>query len=394
MRSTDKATGRRLAKFAPKGTPSFYDTVKERVRSYFEETGQSPTANGKMVWKSVAMLAMYFVPLVAIIAGVGQVSLWLFYACWLLMGLGLVGIGTSIMHDSNHGSYSDNKVVNYIMGSIINLMGAYTVNWRIQHNILHHTYTNVSGLDDDIDSGKLLRMSPHQEYHRFQKWQHIYCWPLYALMNIYWVFAKDYKQAIQFEREGLLRKEKKTLRQAILEITAMRLFFFGYTIALPILVGGVAWWHVVIGFMLVQVIAGFSLACIFQPAHVMETSDYAQPDDQNKMENSWAVHQVLNTANFAPRNRFLTWFIGGLNRQIEHHLFPQICHVHYPALARIVKKTAREYDLPYNEYRTFRSALKAHYQMLKALGQPKPELSRVTSQYFTNTPKRETTAAY
>lgn len=388
------AAERRLVKYAPKGQASFYDTVKERVRTYFEQTGQSPSADQRMYWKSAAMLAMYFVPLVAILAGVGQYSLGLFYACWVLMGLGLVGIGTSIMHDSNHGSYSTSKVVNYIMGGIINLMGAYTVNWRIQHNILHHTYTNVSGLDDDIDSGKLLRMSPHQEYHSFQKWQHIYCWPLYALMNIYWVFAKDYKQAFQFEREGLLRKEKKTLKQALWEITAMRLFYFAYTVVLPIFISGVAWYHVVLGFVLVQVIAGFSLACIFQPAHVMETSDYAQPDDQRKMENSWAVHQVLNTANFAPRNKLLTWFIGGLNRQIEHHLFPQICHVHYPALAKIVKKTAKEFDLPYHEYPTFRNALKAHYEMLKELGKPQPQLAKVTSEYFTNAPQRETTAVY
>lgn len=382
---------RRLVKFAAKGEASFYDTVKMRVQDYFDKTGLSPNADGHMYAKSAAMLTLYLLPYFLILFGIGKVSLLLFYAAWVLMGLGIVGIGTSIMHDSNHSSYSRHKVVNRIMGGIIDFMGAYSVNWRIQHNLLHHTYTNVSGLDDDIDAGKLLRMSPHQPRLPMHRWQHIYCWPLYCLMNIYWVLAKDYKQAYQFNREGLLRKEKKTLRQAFGEITAMRIVYFGYTIVLPVIFSGVAWYHVVLGFILIQVIAGLVLACIFQPAHVMETSDYAPPDDQRKVENSWAIHQVLNTADFAPRNRLLTWFIGGLNRQIEHHLFPQICHVHYPALAGIVRSTAQEYNLPYHVYPTFRNALSAHYNMLKMLGsKQQSQIDKVAGRaYFTNDPGRE-----
>ncbi len=365
------STERTLVKFAPKGQAGFYDTIKERVRQYFEVTGLSPNADRKMVVKSVAMLALYVVPLVAIMLGIGRIGLPLFYLSWVLVGLGIVGVGTCVMHDSNHSAYSRRKNVNRIMGGIIDFMGAYSVNWRIQHNILHHTYTNISGLDDDIDSGILLRMSPNQPHLRFHRWQHIYCWPLYAVMNVYWVLAKDFKQAFQFDKEGLLRKEKKTLGRALVEISVLRIFYFGYTIALPILVSGVAWYHCIAGFFIAQVIAGFSLACIFQPAHVMETSDYSAPSDSRKMENAWAVHQVLNTADFAPRNRFLTWFIGGLNRQIEHHLFPQICHVHYPALASIVAETTREYGLPYHVYPSFRKALSAHYTMLKMLGRGK-----------------------
>lgn len=199
---------RRLIKFAAKEPAGFYDTIKERVRLYFETTQLSPNADREMYIKSGVMLALYIVPYLFIIGGIGHFSLWLFYVCWTVMGFGIVGIGTSIMHDSNHSAYSRSKWVNYIMGSIIDFMGAYSVNWRIQHNILHHTYTNISGLDDDIDTGILLRMSPNQPRRAFHRWQHIYCWPLYCLMNVYWVLAKDYKQAFQFNKEGLLRKEK------------------------------------------------------------------------------------------------------------------------------------------------------------------------------------------
>ncbi len=387
MRSQTAA--RTLVKFAPKGEAGFYDTVRERVREYFDSTGLSPNADREMYIKSAVMLTLYLAPYFAILFGIGTVSVWLFYAAWTVMGLGIVGIGTSVMHDSNHSAYSHNKTVNGIMAFIIDFMGAYSVNWRIQHNILHHTYTNISGLDDDIYTGNLLRMSPNQPRKQAHRWQHVYCWALYCLMNIYWVFVKDYKQVLQYHREGLLRKEKKTIKRALWEITALRLVYFGYTIALPILFSGVAWYHCIAGFILIQVIAGISLACIFQPAHVMETSDFAVPNDARKLENSWAVHQVLNTADFAPRNRFLTWFIGGLNQQIEHHLFPHVCHVHYPALAPIVRETAEEFGLPYHVYPTFRNALKAHYQMLKMLGSREGEAEVLAEGaiVFTNEPE-------
>ena len=366
MRS--RKTERTLVKFAPKGGASFYDTVRERVHEYFETTGKRIDANRQMYIKTAVMLTLYLAPLTCIICGLGAHSLWLFYALWTLVGFGIVGIGTSVMHDSNHGAYSRNTPLNKSMGYIIDFMGAYSPNWRIQHNILHHTYTNISGLDDDIYTAGLLRMSPNQPRLPHHRWQHIYCWALYSIMNVYWVLIKDYKQVIQFHKEGLLRKEKKTLSRALWEISFLRVVYYGYTIALPICFSGVAWYHCLLGFVLIQGIAGISLACIFQPAHVMETSDFAAPNDAQKLENSWAVHQVLNTANFAPRNKFLSWYIGGLNRQIEHHLFPQICHVHYKALAPIVQETAAEFGLPYHVYPTFRSAVAAHFRMLKTLG--------------------------
>lgn len=382
----EKDMGRMLVKFAAKAQSGFYDTVRERVRAYFDATGLSPNADRAMYLKSAAMLALYLVPYFSILSGIGTVSLGLFYGAWSLMGLGVVGIGTSVMHDSNHGAYSHSKTVNRIMGGIIDFMGAYSVNWRIQHNILHHTYTNVSGLDDDIYTGGLLRMSPNQPRLPRHRWQHLYCWALYCLMNVYWVLVKDFRQVVQFEREGLLRKEKKTLRRALSEITVLRIVYYGYTIVLPVLFSGLAWYQCIAGFVLIQMIAGLSLACIFQPAHVMETSDFAPPDEARKMENSWAVHQLLNTADFAPRSRFLNWFIGGLNRQIEHHLFPQVCHVHYSALSGIVRDTAREFDLPYHVYPTFGKALRAHYQMLKLLGSGTGAEMKLTldTPFFTN----------
>jgi linoleoyl-CoA desaturase len=359
---------KQLVKFAPKGNESFYDVVKTRVNDYFRTNDISPYSNTTMYIKTAAMLSMYFVPYLLIVTGVSSFSLLLYYALWVLMGLGIVGIGTSVMHDSNHGAYTENKAVNHFLGSVLNILGGYSRNWKIQHNILHHTYTNIEGLDEDIDAGPLIRMSPEKPLYGFHKFQYLYAWLLYCIMNLYWITVKDYKMLVKYNRNGMLKNQKISFGKAVLELSALKVVYVAYIIVLPVMFSGVAWYHVVGGFVAMHVLAGLGLACIFQPAHVVETSDYSPPNDERKMENNWAIHQVLNTADFAPNNKLVCWFIGGLNFQIEHHLFPHICHVHYPKIAGIVAGTAADFDLPYQVMPTFRSALLAHGRMLKKLG--------------------------
>lgn len=359
-----------IVKFASKGASNFHDAVKAGVEEYFSSNNISKQYNPTMVIKTIAMLAMYFVPFALIVTGVASVNLFLFYGLWVMMGIGIAGIGSSVMHDSNHGAYSNNKFVNISLGWLLNLLGGYDRNWRIQHNILHHTYTNVDGLDEDIDAGILLRMSPNSKHIGMHRYQHLYAWLLYGIMNIYWVTVKDYKCLIKYGKNGLIKKEKVSLRYALAELTAYKLLYFGYALVLPLLFANVAWYHVVLGFGAMHMVGGLLLACIFQLAHVMDTSEYPVAGEGNKMDSSWAVHQLLNTANFAPNNKLLSWYIGGLNFQIEHHLFPQICHVHYPQISKIVARVAQEYNVPYNVQPTFRRALKEHALMLKKLGNP------------------------
>ena len=242
------------------------------------------------------------------------------------------------------------------------------MNWIIQHNILHHTYTNIEGLDHDLDSGGLLRFSPHAPRAKAHRFQHIYAWFLYGLLTFQWATIKDFKQVNEYARLDLLKKEKLTRKQALIQVSLYKVFYYAYIIALPLLFSGVAWYHILAGFFIMHFVAGLALSCIFQLAHVMEECEFPVPTDERKMENNWAVHQVLNTANFAPKSKFLNWFIGGLNRQIEHHLFPNVCHVHYKELAVIVKDTAQQHGLPYYEQPTFWSALVEHARMLRKLG--------------------------
>lgn len=360
-----------IVRFASKGKDGFYDTVKARAKAYFERNNISPYANATMWIKTGVMLVLYFAPYFMMLTGFAAGYPWFFLSLWFLMGLGMSGIGTAVMHDANHGTYSANERINKLISYMLEVIGGYTVNWKIQHNILHHTYTNVSGLDEDIDTMGLIRLSPNQPVKRYHRYQYLYAWFFYMIMTLYWMTAKDFLQASRYKKLGLV-KEKQSLKQAMWRIALYKAFYYSYIIVLPILFSGMPWYFVIAGFLLMHFTAGLLLSCIFQPSHIMETSDFALPlpgEGKRQMENSWAVHEVENTTNFAPRNRFLSWFAGGLNFQIEHHLFTNVCHVHYRKLAPIVKQTANEFGLPYHEESTFLKALRAHADMLKKLGE-------------------------
>ncbi len=357
-----------IVRFAPKGNSSFIDTVNARVRNYFKTTATSPYANRDMWIKTIVMILGYFVPYALIIMGAGRNNMLI---CWLLMGCGIVGIGTSVMHDANHGAYAANKKVNAFMGHILEVIGGYSVNWKIQHNLLHHTYTNIDGLDEDMDNTVLLRLSPRQQWYWFHRYQHLYAWFFYMCMTLYWMTAKDYLQVIRYKRLNLLVKQKVSLRKAIFHITWYKVIYYSYILVLPLIFSGQPWYFVLMGFVIMHFAAGLMLACIFQPAHIMPESTFPEPTvegGKRHIRDSWAIHELTNSTNFAPGSRLFSWFIGGLNFQIEHHLFVNICHVHYRKLAPIVKETAEAFGLPYHVKSTFWLALMGHAKMLRILG--------------------------
>lgn len=354
-------------KFSNGINSEFFSTVKTRVGEYFKDNNISRYGNMGMVWKSVFMISLYFVPYLAMMTGFVS-NMWWIFGMFLIMGLGKAGIGLSIMHDANHGSYSKNPRINTVMGYMMNIVGGSAVNWRIQHNILHHTYTNIEGVDEDIAIGGLMRFSPHEKRHKIHRLQHIYAWFLYGLMTLSWAFTKDYKQMLRYKKMGLTATQGSSFSKLFIELIFVKLFYFSYMLVLPILFLPLSWWTVLIFFCCMHFVTGFILSSIFQPAHVVPESEYPLPESDGKIDNNWAIHQLYNTTNFSPRSRIFSWYVGGLNYQIEHHLFPNICHVHYKKISLIVKRTAEEFNLPYHSQPNFLMALWNHGKMLYNLG--------------------------
>jgi linoleoyl-CoA desaturase len=345
------------------------------VNDYFKSNQISKHANASMVFKTIFMFSLYFIPYALIISGT-VTSMWAIILLVVVMGLGTAGIGLSIMHDANHGAYSTKPWINNLLGYSLNLVGANAFNWKVQHNVLHHTYTNVYDADEDISPRGVLRMSPYSKKHYMHRFQHIYAWVLYGLMTIVWLIVKDFKRLSQYNKDGLVKRQKTTVTKEWAVLIFTKIFYIGYIFVLPIVLTDLLWWQVVVGFFIMHYIAGFILAIIFQPAHVIDGTEYPEPDTQGNLEDVWAIHQLRTTTNFANNNRILSWYVGGLNYQVEHHLFPHVCHVHYRSISKIVKATAEEYGLPYKSEPTFISALVSHAKLLKELGSA-PELEMV-----------------
>jgi len=357
-------------KFAP-GKSDFFATLNQRVNSYFKSNNIERTANREMVVKTVFMFSLYFIPYFVLISGVFT-SLWAMLGLCIVMGLGIAGIGLSVMHDANHGSYSNKAWVNNLLGFSLNMIGGHAMNWKVQHNVLHHTYTNVHEVDEDISPRGVLRMAPGSPWKPMHKFQHMYAWFFYGLLTLVWVLMKDFSRLIKYDREGMLKKQKTSAANEWIVVIISKILYVTYVIVIPTILLPITWWQALIGFLVMHYIAGFILAIIFQPAHVIDGTEYPMPDDNGNLENNWAIHQMHTTTNFGHRNKLLSWYVGGLNYQVEHHLFPNVCHVHYRKLAPIVEQTAKEFGVPYKSVDTFMDALVAHAKLMKELGS-KPE---------------------
>jgi linoleoyl-CoA desaturase len=289
---------------------------------------------------------------------------------------GFVLVGFNIMHDAIHGSYSRNKTVNRILGYTLDLVGGSQMLWRQKHNLLHHTYTNIEPLDDDLQTFGLLRLSPEQRRRPWHRFQHLYAFPLYSFLTLSWVTYADFQKFFS-GRIGPYRLPKPKVSDALLFFLT-KIFYFTYMLVLPLLFHPLL--HVLVTFVAIHLVLGLTLSVVFQLAHAVEGAAFPQPaPDTGHLEREWAAHQVETTVDFAPRNRLATWYLGGLNFQVEHHLFSRICHVHYPRLRPIVEDTCRELGVRYTCYPTVRAALAAHYRFLRALGRRPLQTAPATS---------------
>ncbi len=279
------------------------------------------------------------------------------------MGVLSAFVGFNVCHDAIHGSFSGNPKVNKILSSLFSLLGASSYIWSITHNTIHHTYTNISGHDEDlVIAPGLIRIHKDDKKMKIQRFQHWYAFPLYGLASLSWAFRKDYLKIMKPE---LGNTRMKHPRNAYVNLFLSKALYYFLFIGLPLIVLDVSWWQFLIGFITMHLGQGFTMGLVFQLAHVVEETSFPAPAASGTMLNNWAEHQLRTTENFSSDSRVAAFFLGGLNRQIEHHLFPKVCHIHYRAIGKIVKQTAAEFDIPYLESRSFFTATRSHFRLLK-----------------------------
>ena len=356
--------------FAKQDNLKFFRTLNSRVNNYFKENNIQKTGNWKLYLKTLIMFAIFLTPYFLILTI--DMPFWVHLLLTIVIGIGMAGVGMNVMHDGNHGSYSNINWINKFMGGSIYILAGNVYNWQVQHNVLHHTYTNIPGHDEDLDAGRVIRFTKDAKWYSFHRFQQYYSVFLYGLLTFNWAITTDFKQMRSYLKRKLSYGEAKSPKILWTTLLITKTIYFSIWLVLPMLLG-ITWWKVLVGFFVMHYTAGLILSIVFQLAHVVKETTNPVPNESGEIENTWAIHQLFTTTNFAPKNWIVNWYTGGLNHQIEHHIFPNISHVHYGKISKIVKETAKECDLPYYEYKTFRSAVIAHFKHLKELGM-KPAL--------------------
>ncbi|MBK8087331.1 MAG: acyl-CoA desaturase [Chitinophagaceae bacterium] len=342
----------------------FFNDLKQAVDHYFSANQIRKTGNIKLYMKTIVLIpaaVLIYVSLLTV-----SFPVWVALLLCGFLGVIFASIGFNVMHDANHGSYSSKKWVNELFGYSINALGGNAFIWKFKHNIIHHTYTNVDGVDDDIARSPLLRQCSTQVWKPAHKFQHIYVVFLYAISSLAWVAYLDFDK--YFKRKvNTTSMSKMDVKEHIL-FWVSKLLYAVFYVAVPIWFVGVGKWA--IGYLTMELVLGFVLAIVFQLAHVVEETEFEYAGIEPVMiESEWAAHQVKTTSDFAPKNKLISWFAGGLNFQVEHHLFPRISHIHYPELSKIVEEKCKEHQLPYHSIPTMNEAIASHFRMLKQLGQ-------------------------
>ncbi len=356
----------------------FFPSLKKAVEEYFTARQLKKTGNWKLYSKTLILIgvavALYLLLLfVAVPAVVGIL-------CSMVLGVILAGIGFDVMHDGCHGSYSSKKWVNEIMGLTLNALGGNAFFWKQKHNIVHHTYTNVDGVDDDIARSPFIRMCHTQRWVPAHRYQHIYLPFLYMLSSIFWVFISDPVKYASQKVHTTPMPKMNAKEHTIFWIS--KLLYVVFYMVIPIaLVGWLPW---LVGFLCMHAAMGFTLTIIFQLAHVVEETEFefVGASDFKHIENEWAIHQIKTTANFSPDSKVISWFVGGLNYQVEHHLFPRISHIHYPAISKIVKAKCEEFGIDYLSAPNIFAAINSHFRFIKELGKKPVAVAAITQQSF------------
>jgi len=339
---------------------TFFARLKEKVDHYFEDKNTERTGNIRLLMKSsvqiFSALALYsilvFLPLAPGLA----------IPLAVLLGINLAMLGFNIMHEGGHQSFSKHAWLNSVAGYALNALGGNIYFWKVKHNINHHTFTNIEGIDSDIDVRPFMRLHPSQSLLRIHRYQHIYWFVLYSISYMVWVFYEDFlkyfrgKIAVHMKPMNLPLKE-----HVVFWVTKISYVFF--FLVLPIVMLG--WLKALLGFLIVSCVCGLFISIVFQLAHIVESNEFPLA---KKIETDWAVHQVNTTSNFGTSSKLLFWMLGGLNFQIEHHLFPKISHIHYPQISRLVKETCKEFNIAYHEYASMTQAFSSHLFYLRKMG--------------------------
>jgi len=350
--------------YKPSDQTKFYTVLRRRVEEYFTKNNLKPRDSPEMYIKTFLSLSMWFL----LYFGTHYSNSWITSIfCAILWGFASANIGMSVMHDGNHGGYSDSPLINRITGGTFDFLGGSSFVWKMIHSVGHHVHTNVEELDPDIHTAEpahFRRIKRSQKPYPWYKYQHIYLPFMYSIL-IFELFLRDFLAMLKGSWGGVPFQPAPKREWTIFWITkaffVLNMFIWPYMYSHDLV-------RVSLMNTITLLIAGELLVLMFQVNHVTQAASSFHADKKGVVSKDWAISQVEGSSNFASGSWLWNHLSGGLNHQTEHHLFPTISHVHYPKLHPIVKKTCDEFGVRFNSYPNFLEAIKGHFALLKEMG--------------------------
>lgn len=302
-------------KFLKEPKDGFYETLRFRVKIYFEENKLNRFADTPSVIKSVVFF-FCFTGLYYLILHSGKDPLWLFFTYWFMMGMFILFTAMSIIHDAAHGTFSKHKWVNEVLLRFMNLVGADGYIYRYKHKVSHHTYTNIPGVDIDLEQSSVVKVTPYTKTKKRHKYQHWYMQLLYPLyFTIFWLIIRDFKY-YKLEYMGTIKTKHTAFHYIFLVFS--KLFYFFYMLVLPYLILPYAFWMIIVGFFLLNLGSGVVAMFALLSNHVVEDSVFILPDANGHVNCSWGEHQLRTTDDFSPNSAFISFMFSGLNLHTAH----------------------------------------------------------------------------
>ncbi len=344
---------------------NFAKELRSRVNNYFKENKISPNASTGTIIKAFFGFGCWGVFYALVLSGWVSQNFWWLLLAFLGIGFSNIFLAFNIMHDACHNAFSKSNKVNYWLGYTMNFIGGNSYLFTKMHGA-HHAFVNIAGIDVTLETHGMFRFTPHEPWQPKHRWQHIYTPILYSLAMIHWVLVKDYKWIFGESNIGNEKKVRHAKKEYVI-LFLSKMFYYGVTLGVPLLVLSSPWWWIALAWVNMHILPSLCFALLFQVTHVYTGTHYPLPDDEGNIENNYFIHVLETTADFSRESKFVTWLVGGINIHVVHHLFPHICHSHYIPLARIVKKTAEDFGMQYQENPHFGVALSLHMKMLHHL---------------------------
>jgi linoleoyl-CoA desaturase len=351
-------------RFEREDPDGFYLDVKRRVDEYFRTSGRSRKAGWVLLLKGLLFGGMLAGSYTALL--LNPHGGWVLLPLAVLTAVSALLLALNVGHDATHQVLPGGPRVNRFVARLCFLFsGIDGYLWEFRHLNSHHLYPNINGSDTDIDENPLVRLSPNQPWRWHFQFQHIYAPVLYLFAILHTTIWGDFVYLFKRQLANLTDIRQPPI--LYVQFALLKAMYFAFALVMPMAVLDYPWWQVVLGYLLASACGSLMFVFFLIGTHFSDLADFPVPDATGSVGRSWADHNMATACDWSPRSLVAHFLSGGVNAHASHHLFPNVCHTHYPAITRIIEETAAAHGYPYNKVSLW-GMVRSHFRFLYLLG--------------------------